>query len=78
MSVVGSRAKIMDAKDSTKVGRKGEIVLETANTLLLRTEAGTITVEKAGTFLQMEGYGEPLAGNDIRGGLEDRIREEKR
>jgi len=74
MSVVGTRAKVIDAKDGSLMGRKGEIVLETANTLLLKTLEGTITIQKAGTVLQVEGDDEPLAGNDIQGRLEDRIR----
>lgn len=77
MSVVGTRALIVGSKDGTKLGRKGEIVLETANTLLLKTASGTITVEKAGTVLELEGDDEPLAGDDIRGRLEDRIRGRK-
>ncbi len=74
MSVIGTRAVIVDAKDATKRGRKGEIVLETANTLLMKTADGTITVEKAGTVLEVEGDGEPLVGDDMLGRLEDRIR----
>jgi len=74
MSVVGTRAVVVDSKDGTKLGRKGEIVLETANTLLLKTAEGTITIEKAGTVLQVEGDDEPLVGDDISGRLEDRIR----
>ena len=74
MSVVGTRAVVVDSKDGTKLGRKGEIVLETANTLLLKTAEGTIMIEKAGTVLQVEGDDEPLVGDDISGRLEDRIR----
>jgi RNase P/RNase MRP subunit p29 len=74
MSIVGTRAVIVDSKDKTKLGRKGEIVLETANTLLLKTADRTITVEKAGTVLQLESDDEPLLGDDILGRLEDRIR----
>ena len=78
MSVVGSRVMILDANDGTKKGRKGEIVLETANTILLRTTDGTVTVEKAGTVLQVEGNDEPLSGDDLRGRLEDRLRVRRR
>ncbi len=74
MSVVGTKALVIDAKDGSLRGRKGEIVLETANTLLLKTAEGTITIQKAGTVLQVDGDDEPLAGNDILGRLEDRIR----
>lgn len=74
MSVVGSRATVVDCKDESVRGRKGEVVLETSKTLLLRTSEGTITVEKAGTVLQVEGDDEPLLGDDILGRLEDRIR----
>ncbi|HYB45415.1 MAG TPA: ribonuclease P protein subunit [Nitrososphaerales archaeon] len=74
MSVVGTKAVVIDSKDGTKLGRKGEIVLETARTLLLKTADGTITIEKAGTVLQVEGEDDPLIGDDIKGRLEDRIR----
>ena len=74
MSIVGTRAVIVDSKDGTKLGRKGEIVLETANTLVLKTAEGSITIEKAGTVLQVEGDDEPLVGDDILGRLEDRLR----
>jgi RNase P/RNase MRP subunit p29 len=74
MSIVGTRAVIVDSKDGTKLGRKGEIVLETANTLVLKTAEGAITIEKAGTVLQVEGDDEPLVGDDILGRLEDRLR----
>lgn len=74
MSIVGTRAVIIDSKDGTKPGRKGEIVLETAKTLLLKTAEGTITIEKAGTVLRVEGDDEPLVGDDILGRLEDRLR----
>lgn len=78
MSIVGSRIKILDSKDATKRGRRGEIVLETANTMILRTEEGKIIVEKKGTVLEVEGKDEPLAGDDLLGRLEDRIKEGKR
>ena len=78
MSVVGTKVTIIDANDITKLGRKGEIVLETANTLLFRTAERNITVEKAGTVLAVEGSHEPLAGDDIKGRLEDRLRAKSR
>jgi len=78
MSVVGSRVTILDSNDPTKRGRRGEVVLETANTILLRTEDGRITVEKAGTVLAVEGNDEPLPGDDLQGRLEDRIGEGRR
>jgi len=74
MSIVGTKAVVVDSKDGTKTGRKGEIVMETANTLLLKTAEGTITIEKAGTVLQVDGDDEPLLGDDILGRLEDRLR----
>jgi RNase P/RNase MRP subunit p29 len=77
MSVLGTRVTVIAAKDETKVGRKGDVVLETEKTLLLQTLSGTITVEKAGTVLQVEESDEPLSGDDIRGKLEDRIRERR-
>jgi RNase P/RNase MRP subunit p29 len=74
MSVVGSRATVVDAKDGGLRGRKGEIVLETANTIQLKTSDGTITIQKSGTVLQLDGEDGPVLGDDIRGRLEDRIR----
>ena len=74
MSVVGTRAVVVDCRDTSVRGRKGEVVLETAKTLLLRTAEGTITIEMAGTGLQVEGENERLVGDDVMGRLEDRIR----
>ena len=75
MSVVGTKGVIVDSKEKGMRGKKVEIVLETENTLLLKTSEGTITLQKAGTVLQVEGDDEPLVGDAIRGRLEDRIRE---
>ncbi len=78
MSIVGETVTIMDSKDPTKKGRRGEVVLETAKTLLLRTPGGRITVEKLGTVMALAGTDEVLAGDDLAGRLEDRLRERRR
>ena len=73
MSVVGTDVKVVDASDRSLRGRRGVIELESANTLLLKTAEGKITLQKAGTVLEVEGEA-PLTGDDLKGRLEDRLR----
>lgn len=75
MSVVGLKGTIVDSRDEGLKGKKVEVLLETANTLLLKTSEGIVIVQKAGTVLQSEGETELLVGDEILGRLEDRIRE---
>jgi RNase P/RNase MRP subunit p29 len=78
MSMVGEEVTVIDSSDPTNTGRKGEVVLETANTLLLRAAEKTITLPKAGTTFLVTSSKEVVAGADMLGRLEDRLRVRKR
>lgn len=78
MNVIGQTVTVMDATDQTKKGRSGEVVLETAKTLLLSARGGTIMVEKKGTVLLLAGSKIVVSGDDLAGRLEDRLRSRKR
>jgi RNase P/RNase MRP subunit p29 len=73
MNVVGKRLKVFSSSDPTKEGISGIVVLETAKTVLLLTDARRLMVEKTGTVFQMAGSGEVILGSDIAGRLEDRL-----
>jgi len=76
-TIVGDSVTIVGSTDPTKLGRKGEVVLETYKTLVLDSAAGgerrRIRVEKKGTVLQIEGSKTVIDGCDIIGRLEDRL-----
>jgi len=74
MSIIGEEIAIIDSRDPTKTGRKGEVVFETSNTLELDTGTKTIRVEKAGTVFQVSKSKRVLDGNELVGRLEDRLR----
>jgi len=74
VNVVGEKVTIVGSKDPTKTGMKGEVVLETAKTLVLDLDGRRATVEKLGTVLQLEGSRKIIDGVDIAGRLEDRLR----
>ena len=78
MSVVGEEVTVMDSSDSSMKGRKGEVVLETANTLLLHSSDRTFTVVKAGSVLLLERSRQVVTGEDLAGRLEDRLRVRKK
>jgi RNase P/RNase MRP subunit p29 len=78
VSVVGEEVTVMDSSDKSMRGRKGDVVLETANTLLLRSAGTTVTVVKAGSTLLLERSRQVVVGEDLAGRLEDRLRVRKR
>lgn len=73
MNVIGERITVLTSHDSTKVGRTGTVVLETAKTLVLDSGGRTIRVEKSGTGFMVQGSGQVLTGDDISGRLQDRL-----
>ncbi|MDV3293414.1 MAG: ribonuclease P protein subunit [Nitrososphaerales archaeon] len=75
---MGETVTVFDSRDPTKKGRKGEVVMETAKTLLLQTSTGRITVEKLGAVLVVAATGDVLSGDDLYGRLQDRFGERKR
>ena len=75
MSIVGEDVALLKSRDPTKTGRKGKAVLETANTVILMTDRGKITVEKKGTVFLFSPSGRVVAGENVQGRLEDRLKE---
>ena len=72
MNVIGEGVTILSSPDPTKVGRKGWVVLETANTLIINSAGRKIIVEKAGSdFLLVSG--KVIKGEELAGRLEDRV-----
>jgi len=78
MSIIGEEVAVLRASDPTKTGRKGRAVLETANTVVLYSERGKLTIEKKGSVFLLSPSGRVAAGEDIEGRLEDRLRSRKR
>lgn len=78
MISLGETVTVFDSKDPGKKGRKGEVVMETAKTLLLQTSRGRITVEKLGAVFVVAATGDVLSGDDLYGRLQDRLGERKR
>jgi RNase P/RNase MRP subunit p29 len=78
MNVIGERVTVVRAKDPAKEGRKGEIVLETANTVLIETDGHKFRVEKGGTVFQVRDSKKVIMGQDIAGRLEDRLGRKKK
>ncbi len=78
MIALGESVTVFDSTDPTKKGRKGDVVMETAKTLLLQTNGGRITVEKHGAVFIVSSTGEVLSGDDMKGRLQDRFGERKR
>lgn len=77
MNIIGERVVIVGSTDPTKIGKGGEVVLETAKTLVLESSGRKISVEKAGTVLQFEASRRIVASEEIAGRLEDRLRSKK-
>ena len=44
MNLIGQAVAIISSTDHTQAGRKGDVVLETARTLLVRSGSSTVTV----------------------------------
>ncbi|HUI85790.1 MAG TPA: ribonuclease P protein subunit [Nitrososphaerales archaeon] len=78
MSVVGEEISIVGSRDPSMIGRAGEVVLETSNTLRLDEGGRTIVVPKAGAVFQVQGSKRVINGSEIVGRLEDRLRLKKK
>lgn len=71
--IIGEDVRVAAARDVAFLGLKGKIVLETMNTLTLRTEGKRkLVLPKAGSALQLSD-GTILLADDLKGRLEDRI-----
>ncbi len=71
--IVGERVKVLNASDHTQIGVRGEVVLESANTIVIEDEGKMRRVQKKGTVLQLQGNREVLRGEELSGRLEDRL-----
>ena len=73
MNFIGRKVKILVATDPNQVGLSGELVLERSKTLLLESQGRRLTIQKSGTVIELAGGGEIITGEEILGGLEERI-----
>ncbi len=71
--IVGERVKVLNASDHTQIGIRGEVVLESANTIVIEEEGKMKRVQKKGTVLQLQGNRAVVRGDDLSGRLEDRM-----
>jgi RNase P/RNase MRP subunit p29 len=78
MNLLGEKVTVVRASDPTKKGRRGEVVLETANTVLMSSGNKRFAVEKKGTTFLIVSSGTEVPGEDIAGRLEDRLRSKRR
>ena len=72
MNLIGQRVRLLSARDPTKKGISGNVVLETAKTFLLEAGPRTLMVEKSGSVFQLLSGGAVIVGDDVVGRLEDR------
>lgn len=71
--IIGEDVRVAAARDTVLLGLKGKVVLETMNTLTVRTEAKRkVTLPKAGSAFVLSS-GAIILGDDLKGRLEDRI-----
>ncbi len=73
MNVIGERVTVLSSTDTTKVGRTGRVLLDTAKTLVIESAGRDIRVEKSGAAFLLLDSGKVLTGSDIYGRLEDRL-----
>ena len=72
MNVIGETLTILKSTDPSKVGRTGNVMLDTAKTLVLDSNGRTMRVEKAGSLFQISGKKGVVMESDVSGRLEDR------
>jgi len=71
--IIGQEVRVAGSQGGVRLGLAGRVVLETMNTITIRTEDGrNLMLPKAGTALELSS-GKILLGEDIIGRLEDRI-----
>jgi RNase P/RNase MRP subunit p29 len=71
MNIIGKKIKIIDSSDTTKIGLEGEVILETARMLLIKSSKGKKFVEKKKTLLVVQG--QVISGDKLEGRLEGRM-----
>jgi RNase P/RNase MRP subunit p29 len=72
VNVIGERLTVLTSSDPTKVGMNGQVVLETAQTLLLDTGSRVVRVEKFRSAFLLNHSKKVVTGSDIEGRLQDR------
>jgi RNase P/RNase MRP subunit p29 len=71
MNIIGKKIKIIDSSDTTKIGLEGEVILETARMLLIKSSKGKKFVEKRKTLLVVQD--QVISGDKLEGRLEGRM-----
>jgi RNase P/RNase MRP subunit p29 len=72
VNIIGERLTVLTCCDPTKAGKNGQVVLETAQTLLLDTGTKVLRVEKSGSAFLLTRSKKVVKGSDIEGRLQDR------
>jgi RNase P/RNase MRP subunit p29 len=72
VNIIGERLTVLTSSDPTKAGMNGQVVLETAQTLVLDTGQKIIRVEKSGSAFLLNRSNKVVTGSDIEGRLQDR------
>ncbi|MDA4126110.1 MAG: ribonuclease P protein subunit [Thaumarchaeota archaeon] len=72
MNVIGESLTVLTSSDPTKAGKSGQVVLETAQTLLIDTGKKVVRVEKSGSAFLISRSKKVVTGSDIEGRLQDR------
>jgi len=72
VNIIGERVTVLTSSDPTKAGKSGQVVLETAKTLLLDTGVRVLRIEKSGTAFLLNRSKRVVTGSDIEGKLQDR------
>jgi RNase P/RNase MRP subunit p29 len=72
VNVIGERLIVLTSSDPTKAGKSGQVVLETAQTLLIDTGKKVVRVEKSGSAFLISRSKKVVTGSDIEGRLQDR------
>jgi RNase P/RNase MRP subunit p29 len=72
VNVIGERLTVLTSSDPTKAGMNGQVVLETAKTLLLDIGTKVVRVEKSGSAFLLNRSKKVVTGSDIEGRLQDR------
>lgn len=74
MSLIGERVTVVGCSDPGFLGRKGEVVLESAKTFSIQEGTRIAVLQKAGTTFRLAASGGLVSGDDLPGRLEERIR----
>ncbi len=73
MNVIGEKVTVVGASDRSTVGKTGEVVLETAKTLVLDSGGKLVRLAKKGSVFEVSGSRTIVVGDDISGSLQYRL-----